>query len=341
VSRGLHGLARRWWSGDLGAGGSILDVALAPAEAVYRFGVGARDRAYRRGLLEVVQVSVPVISIGNVAVGGTGKTPFAHWIAVAIRDRGMRPAVLHGGYADDEPELHRRWSPDIPVIAERDRVAGADRAIAAGANALVLDDGFQHRRLHRDLDIVLVAAERWDDPPRLLPRGPWREPRAALRRADLVVVTRKTADAATAERVAAAIAAMRRRLRVATAHIRPAGWQYTAGSPAAGATALGAPQGAALLVSGLAEPALSSAIVLLAGAGIGDMLTYPDHHVYTRADAAAIREAAAGRPIVTTEKDWTKLGGLLAGTPVWLLTQEVVVEHGADGLHALLDEVLA
>jgi tetraacyldisaccharide 4'-kinase len=333
----LFELTRRWWSGDLGRAGKLLHGALAPAEAAYRAGVALRDQAYGRDLLEVRRATVPVISVGNVAVGGTGKTPFAHWVAVTLRDRGRRPAILHGGYADDEPELHRQWSPDIPVVAEKDRFAGAERAVDGGADALVLDDGFQHRRLHRDLDIVLISAERWDDDAHLLPRGPWREPRKALRRADLVVVTRKAAPGDAALAVANAVRALSRRLPVATAHLRPAGWR----APNSGTGAVPPPPGPALLVSGLAEPGLFAASAIQAGAEVGGELVFADHHAYVEGDVARIRASAAGRPIVTTEKDWTKLRHWLGNERVWVLVQDVVIESGRDTVLELIERTLS
>ncbi|HSJ26509.1 MAG TPA: tetraacyldisaccharide 4'-kinase [Longimicrobiales bacterium] len=327
----LNLLARQWWAGELGAAGTALDIGLAPAEAVYRFGVRLRRRAFDRGLLEVQRVAAPVISVGNVAVGGTGKTPFAHWLAVRLQEHGRRPAVLHGGYADDEPELHRRWSPDIPVVVERDRVAGAERALAAGADVLVLDDGFQHRRLGRDLDIVLVSAERWAMPARLLPRGPWREPPSALARADIVVVTRKAALAADARAVAGEIAPFTH-APVLLAHLRPAGWRDRLGPS-------GPPVGRVLLVSGLAEPGLFEESAKQAGADVAGHVVFPDHHGYSKADGTEIRRVAAGRTVVTTEKDWTKLQPLLDGVDVRLLAQQVIIEDGEDVLEARLSEL--
>jgi tetraacyldisaccharide 4'-kinase len=328
---GLDRFARRWWGGELGVRGRMLDAALAPAEALFASAVALREQGYRRGLLEVQRVQVPVISVGNVAIGGTGKTPMAHWIAVRLQDLGMRPAVLHGGYADDEPELHRRWSPHIPVIVERDRVAGAERAILAGADIVVLDDGFQHRRLARDLDIVLVSAERWSNSPHLLPRGPWREPLRALRRADVVVVTRKAAVPALSVDVATDVqlACGRRPVR---AHLRPSGWRDRSGPSAP-------PVGPVFLVSGLAEPELFEQSARESGADVTGSLQYPDHHGYTTADAQRITVAAGGRTVVTTEKDWTKLQPLLPGIPIRLLVQEVIIEDGEDILMQPLREL--
>jgi tetraacyldisaccharide 4'-kinase len=330
----LHGTARRLWSGEAGAGGRALGVLMLPAAAVYRTAVAARNRAYDAGMLRTHRVEVPVISVGNIAVGGTGKTPFAHWLAVELRGRGRVPAILHGGYAADEPALHRRWAPDIPVIVERDRVAGAAQAIAAGADVVVLDDAFQHRRLHRDLDIVLLAAERWHGgAARLLPRGPWREPASALARADLLVVTRKTASVERA-RLAAAEAASASGRPAVLVQLRASRWQR-AGQPA------GAPAQPAVVVAGLAEPALFVESARAAGAGIAGVLTFADHHEYRARDIDNILAAAAGAPIVTTEKDWTRLDGRLDAAQVWLLVQEVVVEEGAAELDALIRRVLS
>jgi tetraacyldisaccharide 4'-kinase len=329
----LHDTARRLWAGDLGLAGTALNVILAPASAAYHAGVAARNRAYDAGLLRTQRVSIPVISVGNIVVGGTGKTPFAHWLAVTLRERGRTPAVLHGGYATDEPALHRRWSADIAVVVERDRVQGARRAQAAGADVLVLDDGFQHRRLHRDMDIVLVAAERWAGRvARLLPRGPWREPAASLRRADILVVTRKTASQAAAHRVAMEVAAISGR-PVVQVQLR-AGWRH-------GNAVAAPPARPALLVAGLAEPALFVESARQAGARVAGVLSYRDHHEYDSRDADHIRAVAAGAPIVTTEKDWTKLDRWLDEEHVWLLTQDVVLESGAAQLETRMAQVLA
>lgn len=332
MSGRMEGLARRWWAGELGVAGTALDVALAPAEAAYRLGVSLRNRAYDRSMVASTVASLPVISIGNIAVGGTGKTPFTSWLAQRLAQRGQKPAIVHGGYAEDEPELHRTWTPDIPVFVDPDRVHAAAQAHAAGATVVLLDDAFQHRRLRRDLDIVLISAERWSDTVRLLPRGAWREPPAALERADVIVCVRKTAGAEEAVSVARALASVSGR-PVMRVHLRATGWQRD-GTPAS------APTGACLLVAGLADPGLFVTNARDAGAQVTTELLFPDHHEYDAADAARIRAAAAGRTVITSAKDWVKLRGRLDATQVLVLTQEVVIEEGEPLLDAALERVL-
>lgn len=324
-------LARRLWAGQLHDAGALLSGMLLPAEWAYRAVVGLRNRAYDVRLLGTERAEIPVVSTGNIAVGGTGKTPFAHWLALELRSRGHVPAVLHGGYAADEPELHRRWSPDLLVVVGRDRVASVRHAQRAGATVAVLDDAFQHRRLHRDLDIVLISAERWSEAARLLPRGPWREARSALARADLIVCTRKVATAAAAAEAAAEAARLSHR-PVAIAHLHPDGWRSGSGSS-------GAPRGAALAVAALAEPDFFVRAARAAGAAVADIMTFPDHHAYTPSDAASIRERAAARVVVTTEKDWTKLDRLLDPDQTWLLRQAITIEAGAELIADALDRI--
>ena len=219
--------ARQVWAGEGGAVGAALRLALAPAEAVFRGVVAARNGAYDRGWLRSERVDVPVISIGNVSVGGAGKTPFAAWLARRLADWGRKPAIALRGYGEDEIVLHRELNPDIPVFRGRRRVEAAREAVAAGRDVIVLDDAFQHRALARDLDLVLIPVEGWEPRPRVLPRGPWREGVQALARADLIVLTRKSATrcARAGGRGggrAAASGEARRPLRAAAVAARPA-----------------------------------------------------------------------------------------------------------------------
>lgn len=335
----LDRLVQRWWSGELGVAGTALDIALAPAEGAYRLGTALRNRAYDVGVLRSAAAGLPVISVGNIAVGGTGKTPFTSWLARRLEARGERPVIVHGGYAADEPELHRRWTPQIPVVVDRDRVRAVERVHSAGGTVALLDDAFQHRRLRRDLDIVLVSVERWQSTARLLPRGPWREAPPALRRAGLIVCVRKTPAVRESQDLASALSAMTGR-PVIRAYLRPLAWER--GRPESAAVpevndGTDVPVGPALLVAGLADPALFAMNAVAAGAAVTAQMTFPDHHEYTAADIQRITEAAAGQNIVTTAKDWVKLKGRLDDSRTWVLAQEVVMED--DGM-ALLDTAL-
>lgn len=326
----------RWWRGE--AGGILwrgASVALAPVEAAYGVGVRLRNALYSGGLRRVHRVGVPVLSVGNLTVGGTGKTPVAGWLAGLLEARGARVAVLHGGYAADEPELHRLWRPGSLVFAMRDRVAAARLAVAQGATVLVLDDGFQHRRLHRDLDLVLVSAESWTPRPRLLPRGPWREPPAALARAGAVAIMRRTASEAAARRVATEVATFARGAIMARIHLRPSGWRAGGGDVRADG-----PRGGVVAVAGVAEPELFFANAREAGADVEATLVFPDHHAYTRQDLERIAAIAGGRAVVTTAKDAVKLRALQTDLDLWILDQEVIVEEGLEALTAAMDRLL-
>ncbi len=320
----------RTWNEDEVTRGSGLRSFLSPFELAFRAAVWGRNGAYDVGLLRTVRLNARVISVGNLVVGGTGKTPVSAWLAAQVARRGHRAAVLHGGYGLDEPALHRLWNPGIVVVVDRDRVAAGRRAIAQGATMLVLDDGFQHRRLMRDLDVVLIPAESWRLEPRLLPRGPWREGLAALRRATLLIVTRKTASPEVAASVARALAVRCPNTPVAMVALRPAGWRRGDGLA-------GTPDGVVLAVAAVAQPALFVANAREAGTVVGGVLSYRDHHAYSDRDLESIVTAAHGRPIVTTEKDWIKLEGRLDARQVWRLLQRVEVEAGGAALEAHLD----
>jgi tetraacyldisaccharide 4'-kinase len=317
---------RAW---DAGAGGALLAVP----ELVFRGISKLYHAAYDRGVLPSAWVGVPVISIGNLTVGGSGKTPFTRWVVTELLRAGATPAILHGGYADDEPALHRAWFPQLCVVAGRDRAAGAARAEAAGASVVVLDDGFQHRRLGRQVDIVLVAAEDWERRPRLLPRGRWRETPAALRRATVVVITRKTADPAMVAAASEGVAAFSRGRPVACVLLEPAGWRDARGAPAP------APPAGVVAVAGVARPESFFAQAAAAGAVAGAELVFPDHHAYGLADLERIRGAAGDRGIATTAKDGVKLGALLPDTPMWILEQRVVFEKGRAEVERILEGV--
>jgi len=315
----------------------LLSALLSPAELLFRLGQHAYHSLYDRGLLPQTRPSLPTISIGNLAVGGAGKTPFARWLVDQLLARGERPALLHGGYAADEPALHERWHPSVPVYAGRDRVRSASLAAERGASVLVLDDGFQHRRLLRDLDIVLVAAERWRSKPHLLPRGPWREPPSALGRAQVVGVTRKVASEGKAEAVAGELARLAPHALVVRIALLPAGWRpWRRGAP--GAEAAASPAGVA--VCALADPELFLENARATGARFQQALVFRDHHEYAPGDIARLRAARGEGVVLTTEKDAVKLSAAAPDLPLCVLEQGAQVEAGAGELRARLRDVL-
>jgi tetraacyldisaccharide 4'-kinase len=176
---------------------TVMRGLLAGMSLPYSAAVRIRNALYNCGILRTHKVHIPVISIGNLTTGGTGKTPLVIWLCKYLCQRGLRCAVLTRGYKtpvgelSDEPAVLAKNCPGIQVIVDPDRVHGAKTAIDRySSEALVLDDGFQHRRLARDLNIVAVDATCPFGYEKLLPAGLLREPLEELKRADAVVITR-------------------------------------------------------------------------------------------------------------------------------------------------------
>lgn len=324
----------RWWAGEAGAAGRVLDAALLPAEYLFRGGVALRNRAFDRGLVEVRRVGVPVISIGNIGVGGAGKTPFAAWLAARLVRWGRRPAIALRGYGEDEVLLHRELNPEVPVFAAARRVEAAREAIAGGCDVIVLDDAFQHRRLGRDLDLVLVPVEGWSPTPRVLPRGPWREDLGALARADAVVLTRKTARPARSREVAAELSLLAPGKTVVECHLAP--HRLTPLHGGAGVEPVALAGRSVLAVAALATPGAFLENLRLCGAEVEAAL-FDDHHPFTPGEARAVAARAAGRALVMTHKDAVKLRPLLPSTAeAYVLEQTVTIDRGLEALDAAL-----
>ena len=323
---------RRWWSGEGGLAGRVFSAAALPAELLFRGAVLVRTAAYASGVMGSRGAPLPVISVGNVTVGGTGKTPLVGWIVGVLRAWGGNPAVALRGYGRDEALLLRRWHPATPVYSERRRERAALRAAAVGADVVVLDDGFQHRRLARELDVVLLAAEQAFPGP-LLPRGPYREPSTAVRRAGLVVITRKIASAAAADALEAAVRRVAPGVGVARARLVPARWEDLEGRPAS------APVNAVLAVTAIAGPRTFAALVGRETVAPVEAMAFPDHHEYTGADLQRVRQAAGARTVVVTEKDAVKLRAHAPTLPeVRVLALDVEIEAGAELLLRRLRE---
>ncbi len=317
----------------------LATAVLTPLSWLFGAVTTVRNLAFDAGILSSRSLGCPVISVGNLSVGGTGKTPVSAWVAQQLLARGQRPAILLRGYGADEPLVHERLTPDAIVVADPDRVRGAARARAAGATVCVLDDAFQHRRARRDVDLVLVAAEQGARG-RLLPAGPFREPARALRRAHALVVTRKTASSAEADRVGALWAAAAPGLPVAVMLLGPGPLREATPAPAG---ARGSPSPdlrgrRVLAISAIGSPAAFEGQLRAAGAEVV-AAAFPDHHPYSAAEVSELaRRAGSVDHAVCTLKDAVKLGGRWPreGPPLWYLSQAVVVERGERVLADLL-----
>jgi len=319
-----------------------LRAALAALAAVYH-GLFLLDRLpYRTGWRRPVHPGVPVVGLGNLVAGGTGKTPCAIWLANSLRRSGLRPAVISHGYkatteravvvstggetgsppvgAGDEARLVALSCPGVPVVAARDRVAGAGLARKLFApSVLIVDDAFQHWRLGRDLDLVLLDAARPFGNGHLLPRGWLREPVGALSRAGAVIL------AGTGPRpdgLPAALPLFRAALRPATL-TRWEEWRRGVRQP------LGTVQGQVAAFCGLARPERFRRTLASLGWSIADQLDLADHDLPT-VHVLSHWAARTSCPIVTTEKDAVKLRDDLArilttgGRELWVLGVEFV-----------------
>lgn len=323
------------WYGH-GTVARFIRAAVSPLSWLYRTGVGTRNLLYDRGAFRAIGATIPVVSVGNISVGGTGKTPFSAYLVRELVAGGHKPAVVMRGYGEDEPHVHRRLNPGVPVITGADRVSGIRAAAAAGADVAILDDGFQHRRAARDLDIVLVSAERWRDDQRLLPAGPLREPPASLARAGLVVVTRKSATDADARAVQSGIRAARGDVNIAIAALEPSALVAASGGDTISLDVL---RGETVLaVAGIGDPSSYFEQLRQLGARVTEF-RFRDHHEYTASDAARICAGYPGHKyVVSTEKDAVKLGSVWPanGPPLWYLSQAVRITEGSSLVAAAL-----
>jgi tetraacyldisaccharide 4'-kinase len=350
-----------WWDPAPPPGRRALLFPLLLAEGPFRAGWALRRALFDGGLLRAARAPAPVVSVGNLAVGGAGKTPAAMAIAERLLARGRIVAVLSRGYgavrrdprvvADgervwlsaaeggDEPVLVARRLPGVRVLCGPRRAELARTAVRdLGADALLLDDGFQHRALHRDLDVVVLDASNPFGNGHLLPRGPNREPPSALRRAGLVWLSRADrAGAAALERLRALARDATGRDPVESRHevadVVDAGLARSLGREALRGRRV-------LALSGLARPASFRTTLLGLGAEVARERAFPDHHRFTEGEVAAVlaEAAEAGCDLVaTTEKDAVRLPPLRAGgPPVAVVRIAAAVTAGA----GVLDEAL-
>lgn len=298
-----HRLIRWLWTSRR-VDARLTRVALLPLAGLWRLGMGTRNLAFDRGWARVHELPLPAVGVGNLTVGGSGKTPLASWIAARYAARGLVPGILLRGYGRDEVLVHQHQVPAARVVADADRAAGAERAYAQGAQVLVLDDAFQRRDIRRDLNIAVVSAEtsravRWP-----LPAGPWREGIGALRRADLLVVTRKRAGDDAALELARELAPMLRG-PVAVVHLTVPSYEGLVSGRRSPASLL---EGARVVAAtAIADPDAFVAQTKATGAQV-QVATWRDHHPFRDEDVAWLAHAARKADhVVLTQKDAVKL----------------------------------
>lgn len=323
---------------------AALRAALYGAQWPYRAFMCARRWAYKRGVLPSRRAAVPVVSVGNITTGGTGKTPAVAYLADKLWRLGAKPAVILRGYKSvggrsDEAELLRLLlGGGVDVIVDADRPRAARAAVSGGATVCVLDDGFQHMRLRRDLDIVLIDATNPWGYGHCLPRGLMREPPRALFDAHAVVITRS-------DRIGAeALDALRSRLRrfgqePALAVHRPTGIVGPAGTMPPAALA----GKRVFAFAGLGNPQAFFGTLESLGANLAGRVAFEDHANYTPQvldNIAAAARRAQAQALVTTQKDAVKLHNAALPLELWTLSVRMEVIDGEQRLLDLLAKAL-
>ena len=344
---------------------SLARTALSPASALYSLVTRARNRLYDGHWLRITRLPVPVASIGNITVGGTGKTPIVIHLAKRLLEAGIRPLVLSRGYGSDgsgtrivsdgaavlldaaeggdEPVLIARSLPGVPVVVDPDRVRGGLAAVRRfNPGIVLLDDGYQHRRLARDLDIVLLDAVEPFGHYSVLPSGLLREPFRGLARAGLFIVTH-----APASEPLGTLTSVVRRYNPSAPIVRA--WHVPEGlmsvGPAANAPAPrialdGLRCAPVYAFCGIANPQGFLATIREVGARLVGARAFADHHPYTPGEIAALaRDAAeAGASFVlTTEKDAVRLTAPPGDLPLLALRIRMRIEPEEPVLERLMD----
>lgn len=312
--------------------------ALLPLDLValaYRAGAFLHRLAYDRGWFARRRLSCRVVSIGNLTVGGSGKTPTTAWLAVGLRRRGHKVVIASRGYgrfsrepvvvvsdgvqvraslaaAGDEPLVLAAHAPGVPVLVGADRSVVGLRAVSAfGADVLVLDDGFHHHRLARNVELLTIDGRFGFGNARVLPRGPLREPLSALRRADAIGII----DGPLAAADARSVETFAPRALQFSARRRPCGVRPLCGGPEAPPESLAGLEIG--LVAGIARPAALRETVEALGAHVVASRTFPDHHPFRARDVSDLSRFA--KLWVTTEKDAVKI------LPSWVGSADVRV----------------
>jgi tetraacyldisaccharide 4'-kinase len=333
-----------------GVGATVARGALRLAEVPYSLAVRWRNRQFDNGGKPIERVGVPVISIGNITLGGTGKTPMVEWVCRWLRECGIRVTIVSRGYkaedggANDEALELELKLPDVPHVQNPDRVAAARMAIEEfECQAIVLDDAFQHRRVARDLDIALLDSQEPFGFEHVFPRGTLREPLSGLARADCLVLTR--ADMLVPED--------RDSIRKRAARFAPrALWAECIHKPVLLVTSSGEEKPLDALrgqrvaaFCGIGNPAGFRHTLASCGYEVSLFQEFPDHHSYARSDLSSLAEwarQAEVAAVLCTQKDLVKIGlDRLGDKPLYAVRVGLEFLAGQSELEAKLQAALA
>jgi tetraacyldisaccharide 4'-kinase len=324
-------------------------LALTPLSVIYGVVVRARNALYRGGVFRSYRVSAPVISIGNLTTGGTGKTPLVEWIATELAQSNRRVCVLTRGYGrqtsgrvivsdrdqiraevnesgDEASLLAEHLSGKAAVICDANRIAAAHWAIEnLGIDVFVLDDGFQHRRIARNLNIVTIdATNPWGNG-RLLPAGTLREPRRSLARADCILITRSDQSDRVAE-LESELRTVRSDVPIFLSRMKLMGFRSLTEDESMQTK----PAAQVAAFCGVANPESFFTLLRKVGFELTETQTFRDHHYYTQADIDRIvREARAhgAQALITTAKDVVKVRSLSFALPCYVAEIEIDIDR--------------
>ena len=323
---------------------------LRMASVPYAIAVRQRNRNYDRQVADIQQCEVPVISVGNLTTGGTGKTPIVCLLAKRFREQGLRVAIVSRGYGrgdadanDEAMELHARL-PDVPHIQNPDRVAAARIAIEElEAQIVLMDDGFQHRRLHRDLDLVVIDATCPFGFGYQLPRGLLRESIHGLSRADAVLITRcQAVDPTTIETIRKTISTYNAAIPILASNHTPIGLlEY----PETNLPLRNIDQQKVAVLSAIGNPDAFEHTVRQCGATVQTARHLPDHDPYDPETVASLRDWARQLGdeityIVCTHKDLVKLQtDRLGGRRLVALQIDLTLQSDVHEFDEMLDHI--
>ena len=290
-----------------------LKLALYLFSLIYALAVFFRAFLYKLHIFHTHKALLKVISVGNLTLGGTGKTPFTMALARMLEEELKKNVcVLIRGYGWDEQEMLKRNLPEIPVLVGQDRFRSSNKAVKLyGSDTAILDDGFQHWELDRDLDIVLIDSRNPFGNGHLFPRGTLREPKRSLERADIIVLTKKSKDPAGIGNIRKELNALNKSAIILEATHAPK--HLYEGRLVKVHDLSSVKTKKVILLSSIGDPLYFEETVRGLGADVLDHIKFPDHHDYKRKDIDRVIARCAKRDLdlmITTEKDIVKLNRL-------------------------------